>query len=327
MSDLLTEKDTSEEKIGLRLPKAESPNIAQAKTIDKACVGARIKKRERNVHKGCFGRAGIVSGREEYAGATALALSACLRSGAGYTVLFASEKVRKVFLLKYPEALLERANGGGRVALNSKNIKKLRNFNALAFGMGAGVSKATYKTVKRLIENYQGKLVLDADALNSLAKYEKDLCSLFKRKKCEILLTPHMKEFSRLTGKTITEILEKGVETPYEFAKKHGVCVLLKNAVSILSDGEEIYINVKGSSGQAKGGSGDALSGLIAGLCASGLSVFDASLVGAYIAGKAAEITEKIHGDRAMLASDVIEKFGEAFLSVTEDANQQGNEQ
>ncbi len=327
MAELLTEKDMREENIGTQLPKAELPNIVHAKTIDKACVGARIKKRERNVHKGCFGRAAIVSGKEEYAGATALALYACLRSGAGYTVLFASKKVRKAFLLKYPEALIERLNGGGRVAFKAKNYKKLLPYDAIAFGMGAGVSKAVYKGVKWLIENYQGKLIIDADGLNSLAKYEKDLALLFQRKKCEILLTPHIKEFARLSKKSVEEILENDVKTPYEFAKKHGVCVLLKNAVSILSNGEDIYINTKGSSGQAKGGSGDALSGLLAGLCASGLSVFDAGLVGAYIAGQAAEFAEKTYGDRAMLATDVIEQFGTAFLSITEDTDKQGDEQ
>ena len=139
---------------------------------------------------------------------------------------------------------------------------------------------------------------------------------LFENKRCSVVVTPHIKEFSRLSERTVTEVLSMGAEAAKSFAKEYGVTVLLKNAVTTVTDGEKVYLTITGTAGQAKGGSGDALSGVIAGLCASGLSVTDGSVAGAYLAGKAAEIAAGEYGEYSLLATDVIEKLGAAFLSL-----------
>ena len=113
-----------------------------------------------------------------------------------------------------------------------------------------------------------------------------------------------------------TEILQGGFETVRAFAKRYGVTVLLKNAVTIITDGEAIALNIAGTPAQAKAGSGDVLAGVIAGLCATGLSAFDGGCVGAYITGKAAEIAVLETGEYSLLASDTIAHLGKAFLSV-----------
>ena len=132
-------------------------------------------------------------------------------------------------------------------------------------------------------------------------------------------MTPHVKEFSRLCGERPQEIIEKGIYAACGFAKKYNVAVLLKNAVSILTDGEKISLNATGTSGQAKGGSGDVLSGVIAGLCACGLSTFDGAKAAAFLVGRAAELATAETGEYALTASDVIGSLGKAFRETLAD--------
>ena len=131
------------------------------------------------------------------------------------------------------------------------------------------------------------------------------------------MITPHVKEFSRLSGESVRSVTEKGLSAPVGFAKEHGVCVLLKDAVSLISDGEKTYVNAAGTSGQAKGGSGDVLAGVVAGLCASGISPFDGACVAAYIVGKAAELACGKIGEYSLTASDLIAYLGAAFLEIS----------
>jgi NAD(P)H-hydrate epimerase len=186
---------------------------------------------------------------------------------------------------------------------------------AVAYGMGMGVNKRTFDGARYLLNNYTGKLLLDADALNSIAQFG-DIPTLFKDKRCQVVVTPHVKEFSRLSKQSVDEILDKGLYAATEFAKRYGIVVALKGAVTTVTDGESIWLNDKGSSGQAKGGSGDALSGVIAALMGQGLSPLDAAKSGVYLTGVSAELVEKDRGQYAMISSDVIDGLGKAFLTL-----------
>ena len=300
--------------IGIFLPHVDE----YAQLVEREDVRKLLPKRKRNSHKGTYGKAAIVAGSDEYSGAAYLAVKAALRSGVGYTALFTPEAVLPHYLLKAPEALLEPLNEGGRVAFNEENFEKLLSYDAIAYGMGMGLCEDAYLGVKYLLENYTGKLILDADALNALAKFGKaEMQTLFEKKRCFVVMTPHIKEFSRISDLTVTEILSAGAAAAKPFAKAYGVTVLLKNAVTTVTDGEKVYLSIAGTAGQAKGGSGDALSGVIAGLCASGLSVTDGAIAGAYLAGTAAEFAAREYGEYSLLATDVIEKLGAAFLSLS----------
>lgn len=302
--------------IGISLPEL-SDGQSYAFLVGREEVAALLPKRNRNSHKGTYGRVAVVAGSEAYTGAAYLSAAAALRSGAGYTFLFLPEKILPSFVLKLPEVLLSPLGKGGRVSFSETEFEKLLPFSAVAFGMGTDVSEDVFQGVCYLLKEYTGRLLLDADALNSLAKYGRDrLSEIFENKKCDVLLTPHIKEFSRLTGKEISEILAAGLDAPKEFAEKYGVTVLLKGAATVISDGQRTAINVSGTPAQAKGGSGDVLSGLVAGLCAGGLSVFDGAVAGAYLAGKAAELAAETTGEYSLTASDEIECLGRAFLSL-----------
>jgi len=300
--------------IGITLPETEQ---TYARLMTKEECAAMLPKRKKNSHKGTYGRAAIVAGSEQYTGAAYLSAAACLRSGAGYTALFVPKGILPWYVLKLPEALLKPLNGGGMYEFNAKTMEELLPYDSVAYGMGMGVSKAVAEGAAWLMEHYSGKLILDADGLNSLAVYKKDeLQKLFKNKKCDVLLTPHVKEFSRLTGMEIEEILAGGLTVAKEFAKSHGVSVLLKGAVSTVTDGDKIAVISTGNSGQAKGGSGDVLSGVIAGLCAMGASAYDGGALGGYIAGRAAELAAVEYGEYSLLATDVIAYLGGTFLEI-----------
>ncbi|MBE7068578.1 MAG: NAD(P)H-hydrate dehydratase [Clostridiales bacterium] len=285
-------------------------------------VAKLLPKRNRNTHKGCYGKSAIVAGSEEFLGAPVLSTKACLRSGAGYTYLFTPIKERASYALQMPEAII--------LPLSLKDGGAFRGFDAVAIGMGMGVSVSLADFTERVLQSFTGRLILDADALNSLAEYKREgLAKIFANKKCDVLITPHCKEFSRLTGESVEEILQNPVTVAEKYAREWGITVLLKNAYTVITDGAKTVINERGTAGQAKGGSGDLLSGLIAGLCAQGLSAFDGGTAGAYLAGLSAELAEERYGEYSLIATDVIEYLGQAFLRlrVAENADEQGDDE
>ena len=246
----------------------------------------------------------------EDTGAAYLSTAACLRSGAGYTTLYVPKNILPYYFLKAPEALLKPINDGDRVEFKEKSFQELLSYDSIAYGMGMGVSLDVALGAKFLIQNFTGKLILDADGLNSLAFYGKEnVKDLFLQKKCDVLITPHGKEFSRISGKSVEDIRLNGKALAENFARECKISVLLKNAVSVITDGTETYLNDTGNSGQAKGGSGDVLSGVIAGLCAQGVSAFHAGVLGAYLTGKTAELIVSERGEYSMLASDIAENL------------------
>ena len=293
--------------IGIQLPEKE-----YAYLLDDERISGALPVRKRCSHKGSYGKTAIVAGSEKYTGAAYLSMVASLRSGTGYTVLFTPKEILPYYILKAPEALLE--------PLGKDAWGKLLAYDAVAYGMGMGVDEIVANGVRFLLERYTGKLILDADALNALSVFfdEEERQSLFARKKCEVVLTPHMKEFSRLTGDSVQTIVDNGLTAPCALAKSWGVTVLLKGAASLICDGERTAVNTTGTSGQAKGGSGDVLSGLIAGLCAQGCTPFDGACVGAYLAGRSAEIACETTGEYSLTATDILANLGSAFSSVVQ---------
>lgn len=273
--------------------------------------------RKRNSHKGTYGRAAIVAGSFEYTGAAYLSAAACLRSGVGYTTLYLPSGILPYYLLKVPEILLKSSNEGDRYAFNEEKAAELLAYDSIAYGMGMGVSEQVAQGAEYLLKNYTGKLLLDADGLNSLAQYRADdLRILLREKKCEVVLTPHVKEFSRLSGLSVKKVLQESLSVAIDFAKETDSVLLLKGASTIVTDGRKTVLVASGNSGLAKGGSGDVLSGVIAGLCASGASPFDGAVCASFLVGKAAELGATEKGEYSLTATDVISYLGGAFLSI-----------
>lgn len=306
--------EVSRADIGISLPNKDG----YALLVDKELALSILPSRKRNSHKGIYGKAAIVAGSVEYTGAAYLSAAACLRSGAGYTTLFVPEGLLPSYYLRMPEVLLKGISEGGRYAFNVEKMRQLLVYDAIAYGMGMGESEDVAKGAAWLLSNYEGRLILDADGLNSLARYGADgLKALLRTKKCDVVLTPHGKEFARLFGVDMGEVAKRTLPLTKEIGKEYGVNILLKRAVSVLSDGDRTAINISGCSGQAKAGSGDVLSGLIVGLCAMGVSTYEGGVLGAYLSGKAAELASECIGEYSLTASDVISYLGGAFLQLT----------
>ncbi len=296
--------------IGITLPEKSYPFL-----VDEERAKSYLPPRRRNSHKGSYGRAAIVAGSKEYTGAAFLAANACLRSGAGYTALFTPQNLLPLYALKAPELLLCPVCEGESFRFDEGAMQPLLAYDAIAYGMGMGCSEEVFKGVAWLIENYQGKLLLDADGLNSLAKYG-DL-SLLQRKKCALVLTPHAKELSRLCGLPLTALLQGGTAVAQAFAKAHGCTLLWKGATSIIADEEKIALSNEGNSGQAKGGSGDSLAGVITALLAQGCDGHTAAALGSYLAGRAANLAALETGEYSLTASDIVAHLGKAFLTLS----------
>jgi NAD(P)H-hydrate epimerase len=255
--------------IGITVTEEETASLYEASDIS-----AFFPPRRQNSHKGTFGCADLVAGSRKYLGAALLSVGGAMRSGCGYVRLTMpkSRAFQSAICSNFPQTIVQR------------NIEW--NAQAIVIGSGCGCTHTLYKTIGKLLKNYEGKLIIDADGLNALAKFGVGILS---EKKCEVLLTPHIKEFSRLSEMSVGEIAKDPVECAGLFAAKYQVTVLLKSAVSVITDGVKVALNVTGNSALAKAGSGDMLAGFIGGSAARGLSLWNAAVCGAFVLGKAAE--------------------------------------
>jgi NAD(P)H-hydrate epimerase len=263
-----------------------------ANIFEDSDVKALFPKRKINTHKGTYGKANIIAGSEQYIGAAALSGEAAMRSGCGYVYLTCCEQVRQSLSPVLPQIIYS----------DKPNLSA----EAIAVGMGCGKSQNLYQNICYLLNNYTGKLIIDADGLNSLAEYG---ISALDTKKCEVLITPHIKEFSRLTGLTVNEIEQNFVGSCISFAERHNITVLLKSASSVISDGKTTYINVRGNSALAKAGSGDMLAGIICGSAARGLSLINAAAVSSYILGYSAEVCSQNLTEYCCTAQDILKEL------------------
>lgn len=257
-----------------------------------------LPKRRRNSHKGTYGTAGLVGGTA-YKGALVLSLRAMLSSGCGIVKLTSGSAISNRLVLEYPQVVYQ------------KNIDL--DSTAIAVGMGGGVCEGLKKKVEFLLKNYTGTLIIDADGLNVISKYDIDLSN----RKCALILTPHIKEFSRLIKKDVSEILNRPLELAKEFSQRYGLTLVLKSASTIIC-GDEISINTRGTSALSKGGSGDMLSGLICSFAAQGLSPYYSAVCATYLLGTCAEECSKQKTDFCVTANDIINNLHFAFKRLTD---------
>lgn len=290
-----------------------------AKRLNDEDVAKLFKKRARNVNKGNFGKVTVLGGSKSYIGSEILAYNAiaALKTGTGYANLAVPDCIYNAIAGRQPECTMTVFPSDGEgFSFDEEKTDKLFSSRAIAAGIGMGVSQENYKIITRLIKNYTGRLVIDADGLNTLAKYGKDV---LKEKSCEVILTPHVGEFARLIGVDKEEVLKDPVSRAKEFAGEYGVVLVLKSAVTIITDGKEIYINTTGNSGLAKGGSGDVLTGLTAGICATaeGEEPLYIAAAASYLFGTAGDIAAKEGNEYSMVASDVIACIPKAINKVS----------
>jgi len=289
--------------IGLIEPSAAANDVVYH-YLTKIEIQSLIKPRNKFSHKGTFGHALLLAGSKGKSGAAIIAANACLKSGAGLLTVHSTQKTIDALLVNLPEAMAE-------VDPNVDFISEVispENYTAIAFGPGVGQHEDTQLALKKILQYYTGKLVIDADGLNILSENKTWLTFLPP----DSILTPHPKEFERLTEKHDNDF--DRIKALKHFAMKNSCIVVLKGAHSTLAmpDGS-VFFNSTGNAGLAKGGSGDGLTGIILGLLSRGYNAPQAALIGTYVHGFAADLCIQKKSRESLLITDVIKMLGRAF--------------
>lgn len=264
-----------------------------------------FSRRNRDTNKGSYGKVALIGGSKLTPGAINLSLNAlaALRGGVGYALVAIPNSLYPLYALHNNENIYATlSDEDGKVIFVKEEIDQLLHFKAIAIGMGIGVSIEVYKIISYLLNNFEGTLLLDADALNSISKYGIDV---LLNHKCKVVITPHIKEFSRLTNIEINEIKKDYIGYAKEFAMKYNLVINLKNDVSIITDGNEVYLNINGNAGLAKGGSGDVLSGITLSLITKQDRLVERVACGAFILGEAADFAINDINEYSLLARDL----------------------
>lgn len=266
-------------------------------------LASHFVNRSRITHKGTFGRLLNVSGSESCIGAAWMSTNAALRTGSGLVTLASVSEVTTSVATSLHECIY--------LPLGSKTLtsdcadklcKNARTATAILFGCGVGNSDEAYRLLCALIDNTSCPIVIDADGINSLAPHINEL----KDNTGRLILTPHIKEFSRLSGLDTDYILRHKLSCAKDFSVKYGVHVLLKDAYSVYAapDGF-IAVNMSGNAALAKGGSGDTLAGTIGGLLAQGIETGNAVRLGAYLFGLSAQYAARERSMSGILPSEL----------------------
>ena len=191
------------------------------------------------------------------------------------------------------------------------------NPSVIGIGMGMGTNKKTVSALKEFFSNIESPLVIDADALNCISE-NKELLKLIPK---DSILTPHPGELKRLIGAWEDDFQK--IEIAKSFSEKHQIILIIKGANTLILNSTEMYINSTGNPGMATAGSGDVLTGIITGLLSQGYNALDAALFGVYIHGSAGDIASSYLGFEALIASDIIDGIGSAYLDLFKEETEE----
>lgn len=274
-------------------------------------VGNLFNPRASTGHKGTFGHLLCICGSKNMVGAPVLAASAALRSGVGLVTVAFPESAYCPVSSKLTEALMmplcETDEGTLSKECTEELTSSLEKYSAIVIGCGMGVNEDTKEVLKAVICASKVPVIIDADGINIIAE---DI-SILQNASCEIVLTPHPGEMSRLCRQR-TEIIESDrVSCAREFAKNHGVYLALKGSNTVVAQPQsnKAYVNASGNSGLSKGGSGDVLAGLMGGFVALGMPVMDAVTAAVYIHGYTADVLSEKMSKSGMLPSDLVKEL------------------
>ncbi len=270
-------------------------------------IAPLLKHRKKFSHKGTFGHALLVSGSCGRMGAAVLASRAGLHSGVGLWTTHVPRLGNEIMQTAVPEAMLSQ----DRSDIIFSEVPDLQIYSAIGAGPALGTKDNSQKAFHKLLVAVRVPLVLDADALNILSLHPEWYADIPEN----TILTPHPKEFERLAGKAANGY--DRVRKAMNFARDNKVIVVLKGAHTAIAipDGD-CYFNMTGNPGMATAGSGDVLTGIILSLLAQHYEPLEAALIGVFVHGLAGDIAREKTGEEALIASEIINHLGDAFLSL-----------
>ena len=272
-----------------------------------------LLRRHPQLNKKDFGHVLVVAGSPTMLGASALCSLSAMRSGAGLVTAAVPQSLNLALQEKISHVVMTLPLPQTRQGYFSSSaffvVKKyFSKFNAMAIGPGLALSASTCSFVYKMVEFYPGPMVVDADALNALAKNHKALA----RARGPRILTPHAGEMARLIGKRAQYIEAHRKEVALNFASHHNCILVLKGHRTVIADPQgRAVVNTTGNVGMATAGSGDVLTGMIAAFLAQGITPFEAARLGVYYHGKAGDLAVKKKSKLSLIATDIIDSIGD----------------
>jgi NAD(P)H-hydrate epimerase len=270
-------------------------------------VASLLKVRAKFDHKGTYGHALLISGSYGKMGAAVLASRACLRAGVGLLTVHVPESGYAVLQTAVPEAMTQ-VDNDPRIFSDAPDVSR---YDALGIGPGLGQDDRTVKALAQTLENFQKPVVLDADALNILGA-NRQLMHLIPKGS---ILTPHPKEFERLTGAWKDDF--ERLEMLRQLATSLKSVVVLKGAHTAVATGNTVHFNSTGNPGMATGGTGDVLTGVLTGLLAQNYSPHEAAIAGVFLHGLAGDLAADDLGVTSLTAGDVVKYLPSAIRKVS----------
>ncbi|MEE8179901.1 MAG: NAD(P)H-hydrate dehydratase [bacterium] len=287
-----------------------------------------LPKRRKDAHKKNFGHVLILAGSFGMTGAATLACQGALKVGAGLVTLGIPESLNTIMEVKITEAMTLPLPETEEKSLRAKGVGEILDFierrkvDVIVIGPGLSTNRSTGKLVKKILKKVDVPCILDADGINLLVSE----ASLAKAK-AKIIITPHPGELGRLLGKKAEEIQRERIRYAFQFSEENNLVCVLKGYQTVVTKGEDVFINPLGNPGMASGGSGDVLSGMIGGLVGQlrlletgkKNSLLSAAICGVYLHSLAGDLARREKGEMSLIASDIVEKIPGAVREVLEN--------
>ena len=264
----------------------------------------RFPKRKEHSHKGSYGKVLLIAGSMGMSGAALLCARAAYEVGAGLVQIYTHEENRVIIQETLPEAIVTTY-----AKYNEAELKRLLEWaDVVGVGPGLGMSEVAEQLVRNTFTHVNVPCVVDADALNLIAKDMK----MLQNRKQSLILTPHMKEMARLLSCTVSDLNEHKIKFLDEFVQQYPITCVLKDARTLVANVEkDTFLNLTGNCAMAKGGSGDVLTGIICGIVAQKTNAYDSACLGVYLHGMAGDYARARKGAYSVLAGDIIESISE----------------
>lgn len=267
-------------------------------------------KRAKKSHKGDYGRIAFMGGSIGMSGSIYLSSMASLRTGAGIVYIICPKSIGKILQIKSTEQIILPINAASftyKEEYMDHICSYIEDKDILAIGPGMGQDESLNLLISSVLDKFSGKIIIDADGLNAIS-YNTDIL----KSAGKVVLTPHLKEFERLTSLSIDDINKDRIYYAKNFAEKYGVILVLKSDETIVTDGFNLYVNNIGNPGMATAGSGDVLTGIIASLLHR-MDPYEASCLGVYIHSLSGDLASYELGEDSIIASDIIKKIPAAM--------------
>lgn len=283
------------------------------RTAGKDIYRKMLPDRPEDSNKGTYGRLLVIAGSKGMAGAAYLNAHAAYMTGAGLVRIYTSSDNREILQTLLPEAIITTYE-----EYNKEELLSLLTWaDGVCIGSGLGMSRLSEKILKTVIEYVKVPCLIDADGLNLLAENKNYLNQMAERR---FVITPHMKEMSRLTGISVEELKADRIHILKDFISRYRItCVLKDSRTLIASEEKGIRMNLTGNSAMAKAGSGDVLAGVISGWMVQGKEAEDAAELGTYIHGLSGDLAKFEKGVYSVMARDLIEYISKALMKLEEE--------